>query len=187
MGAQEGVVAPFSSFPPPPPPPPQNGLALEFGGGSIYPAGGQNEAPAGVGNTSSSNPSTQVSAKALRSKWWHLITRTILGSWNNKRVERLPAAPSQAVANNCDFVYSLIWSLCLSAVRWVSSGRRSVRFCRRFGQWRVLGGQRDPETAPCLQHPLPLQRPRPAADVRGTRGFLGFIHQMILETTNCDV
>ncbi|XP_067230628.1 RNA binding protein fox-1 homolog 2 isoform X2 [Chanodichthys erythropterus] len=61
MGAQEGVVTPFSSFPPPPPPPPQNGLALEFGGGSIYPAGGQTEAPAGVSNTSSSNPSTQLS------------------------------------------------------------------------------------------------------------------------------
>ncbi|XP_067314901.1 RNA binding protein fox-1 homolog 2 isoform X2 [Pseudorasbora parva] len=61
MGAQEGVVAPFSSFPPPPPPPPQNGLALEFGGGGIYPAGGQTEAPAGVSNTPSSNPSTQLS------------------------------------------------------------------------------------------------------------------------------
>ncbi|XP_039512531.1 RNA binding protein fox-1 homolog 2 isoform X1 [Pimephales promelas] len=62
MGAQEGVVAPFSSFPPPPPPPPQNGLALEFGGGSIYPAGGPSEAPAGViSNTPISNPSTQLS------------------------------------------------------------------------------------------------------------------------------
>ncbi|XP_073708550.1 RNA binding protein fox-1 homolog 2 isoform X2 [Garra rufa] len=61
MGAPEGVVAPFSSFPPPPPPPPQNGLALEFGGSSIYPAGGQTEAPAGVSSTPSSNPSTQLS------------------------------------------------------------------------------------------------------------------------------
>ncbi|XP_043086815.1 RNA binding protein fox-1 homolog 2 isoform X2 [Puntigrus tetrazona] len=60
MGAPEGVVAPFSSFPPPPPPPPQNGLALEFGAGSLYPAGGQTEAPAGVSSTSSSNPSAQL-------------------------------------------------------------------------------------------------------------------------------
>ncbi|XP_059415504.1 RNA binding protein fox-1 homolog 2-like [Carassius carassius] len=66
MGAVEGVVAPFSSFPPPPPPPPQNGLALEFGAGSIYTTGGQTEAPAGVSSTPSSNPSAQVSAKAPR-------------------------------------------------------------------------------------------------------------------------
>ncbi|XP_051985829.1 RNA binding protein fox-1 homolog 2 isoform X1 [Xyrauchen texanus] len=62
LGSQEGLVPPFSSFPPPPPPPPQNGLALEFGGGTIYPAGGQGqtEPPAGI-STPSSNPSTQLS------------------------------------------------------------------------------------------------------------------------------
>ncbi|XP_051568162.1 RNA binding protein fox-1 homolog 2-like isoform X1 [Myxocyprinus asiaticus] len=59
LGTQEGLVPPFSNFPPPPP---QNGLALEFGGGSIYSAGGQGqmEPPAGV-STPSSNPSTQLS------------------------------------------------------------------------------------------------------------------------------
>lgn len=62
MGTPEGVVVPFSSFaPPPPPPPPQNGLALEFGAGSIYTAGGQTEAPAGVSGTSSSIPSARLS------------------------------------------------------------------------------------------------------------------------------
>ncbi|XP_016326855.1 RNA binding protein fox-1 homolog 2-like isoform X3 [Sinocyclocheilus anshuiensis] len=68
MGAPEGVVAPFSSFPPPPPPPPQNGLALEFGGGSIYPAGGQTEAPAGASSTSSSNPSAQMSDSSTQAE-----------------------------------------------------------------------------------------------------------------------
>ncbi|XP_051996375.1 RNA binding protein fox-1 homolog 2-like isoform X1 [Xyrauchen texanus] len=57
LGSQEGLVPQFSNFPPP-----QNGLALEFGGGSIYPAGGQGqtEPQAGV-STPSSNPSTQLS------------------------------------------------------------------------------------------------------------------------------
>ncbi|XP_055069590.1 RNA binding protein fox-1 homolog 2 isoform X1 [Misgurnus anguillicaudatus] len=57
MVAQEGLAPPFSSFPPPPPP--QNGLALEFGGGSNYPAGGQGqtETPAVVSTPSiPSNP-----------------------------------------------------------------------------------------------------------------------------------
>ncbi|XP_062853866.1 RNA binding protein fox-1 homolog 2 isoform X2 [Trichomycterus rosablanca] len=58
MGAQDGLVPPpYSSFPPPPPPPPQNGLPLDYGGSSIYPAGGQGqvEATAGISNP----PSTQ--------------------------------------------------------------------------------------------------------------------------------
>ncbi len=81
MGAPEGVVVPFSSFaPPPPPPPPQNGLALEFGAGSIYTAGGQTEAPAGVSGTSSSIPSARVSAKAPGADG---------GVWSNKRVNPL--------------------------------------------------------------------------------------------------
>ncbi|XP_035378370.1 RNA binding protein fox-1 homolog 2 isoform X4 [Electrophorus electricus] len=53
MGTQEGLVPPpFSAFPPPPPPPPQNGLPLDFGGSSIYPAGGQGqvEPAAGIAN-----------------------------------------------------------------------------------------------------------------------------------------
>ncbi|XP_065098962.1 RNA binding protein fox-1 homolog 2 isoform X2 [Paramisgurnus dabryanus] len=57
MVAQEGLAPPFSSFPPPPPP--QNGLALEFGGGGNYPAGGQGqtETPAVVSTPSiPSNP-----------------------------------------------------------------------------------------------------------------------------------
>lgn len=114
MGAQEGVVTPFSSFPPPPPPPPQNGLALEFGGGSIYPAGGQTEAPAGVSNTSSSNPSTQVSAKALRSKWWHLITRTIWAAGTtNVSNDFLPLSlkPSQTIVILCIHSYDLCVSV----------------------------------------------------------------------------
>uniref|UniRef100_A0A9J7XA12 RNA binding protein fox-1 homolog 2 n=1 Tax=Cyprinus carpio carpio TaxID=630221 RepID=A0A9J7XA12_CYPCA len=68
MGAPEGIVAPFSSFPPPPPPPPQNGLALEFGGGSVYSAGGQTEAPAGVSSTPSSNPSAQMSDSSTQAE-----------------------------------------------------------------------------------------------------------------------
>ncbi|KTF71956.1 hypothetical protein cypCar_00043442, partial [Cyprinus carpio] len=60
MGAPEGIVAPFSSFPPPPPPPPQNGLALEFGG--------QTEAPAGVSSSSSSNPSAQMSDSSTQAE-----------------------------------------------------------------------------------------------------------------------
>ncbi|XP_016313590.1 RNA binding protein fox-1 homolog 2 isoform X2 [Sinocyclocheilus anshuiensis] len=68
MGALEGVMAPFSSFPPPPPPPPQNGLALEFGAGSIYSAGGQTEAPAGASSTSSSNPSAQLSDRSTQAE-----------------------------------------------------------------------------------------------------------------------
>lgn len=184
MGAPEGVVAPFSSFPPPPPPPPQNGLALEFGGGSIYPAGGQTEAPAGVSSTPSSNPSTQVSANASRADGdvWSLAPfgqleqqtcRTTSCRW----VFGL-GGPTWIISNDCDLYdygvvrpVSLSLCVCLSAVRRLSSGRRSVCFCRRFGQWRLLRGQRNPETAPRVQHPLPLQRPRPAADVRGTTGF----------------
>ncbi|KAL7825941.1 hypothetical protein SRHO_G00336790 [Serrasalmus rhombeus] len=60
MGAQEGLVPPpFSAFPPPPPPPPQNGLPLEFGGSSLYSAGGQGqvEPTAGISNPPSA-PST---------------------------------------------------------------------------------------------------------------------------------
>uniref|UniRef100_A0A673GSB5 RNA binding protein fox-1 homolog 2 n=1 Tax=Sinocyclocheilus rhinocerous TaxID=307959 RepID=A0A673GSB5_9TELE len=68
MGALEGVMAPFSSFPPPPPPPPQNGLALEFGAGSIYSAGGQTEALAGASSTSSSNPSAQLSDRSTQAE-----------------------------------------------------------------------------------------------------------------------
>uniref|UniRef100_A0A8C2KLV0 RNA binding protein fox-1 homolog 2 n=1 Tax=Cyprinus carpio TaxID=7962 RepID=A0A8C2KLV0_CYPCA len=60
MGALEGIVTPFSSFPPPPPPPPQNGLALEFGG--------QTEAPAGVSSSSSSNPSAQMSDSSTQAE-----------------------------------------------------------------------------------------------------------------------
>lgn len=60
MGAPEGIVTPFSSFPPPPPPPPQNGLALEFGG--------QTEAPAGVSSSSSSNPSAQMSDSSTQAE-----------------------------------------------------------------------------------------------------------------------
>ncbi|XP_076871859.1 RNA binding protein fox-1 homolog 2 isoform X1 [Brachyhypopomus gauderio] len=66
MGTQEGLVPPpFSAFPPPPPPPPQNGLPLDFGGSSIYPAGGQGqvEPPAGIANPPSAPTtlSTQLS------------------------------------------------------------------------------------------------------------------------------